>query len=80
MRLDLTKSISDLMALKGWTLQHAADYMINNRLVALGGQETGGVIALDARGNIATPFNTSGMYRGWIDPHGRMKIEIYKNE
>jgi len=80
MRLDLTKSISDLMALKGWTLRHAADYMIHDRLAALGGQGTGGVIALDARGDIATPFNTSGMYRGWIDPRGRMTLRIYKNE
>lgn len=80
MRLDLTKSISDLMALKGWTLQHAADYMIDERLVALGGQQTGGVIALDSKGDITTPFNTSGMYRGWVDSHGRMMVKIYKNE
>lgn len=80
MRLDLTKSISDLMALKGWTLRHAADYMINDRLVKLGGLETGGVIALDVNGDIATPFNTSGMYRGWIEPSGHMTVRIYKGE
>jgi len=80
MRLDLTKSIADLMALRGWTLQHAADYMIHDRLVTLGGQETGGVIALDAKGDIATPFNTSGMYRGWITPDGHITVKIYKDE
>ena len=31
----------------------------------LGGD--GGVIALDADGNFAMPFNTDGMYRGWVD-------------
>ena len=33
---------------------------------ALGGD--GGAIALDRDGNIAMPFNTSGMYRGWMQP------------
>ena len=39
----------------------AADEVINQRLITAGG--TGGVIAIDGRGNIATPFNTEGMYR-----------------
>ncbi|MEZ8185396.1 isoaspartyl peptidase/L-asparaginase family protein [Shewanella sp. 5S214] len=39
----------------------AADEVINQRLLSAGG--TGGVIAIDQRGNIATPFNTEGMYR-----------------
>jgi beta-aspartyl-peptidase (threonine type) len=41
----------------------------------LGGD--GGVIALDARGNVATPFNTAGMYRGTITRDGKIRIEIY---
>ncbi|MDE2148495.1 MAG: isoaspartyl peptidase/L-asparaginase [Gammaproteobacteria bacterium] len=80
MRLDLTKSISDLMALKGWSLQKAADYMIHDRLVKLGGEDTGGVIALDAKGDIVTPFNTQGMYRGWIGADGRLTVKIYKDD
>ncbi|ABX49108.1 peptidase T2 asparaginase 2 [Shewanella baltica OS195] len=39
----------------------AADEVINQRLITAGG--SGGVIAVDQRGNIATPFNTEGMYR-----------------
>lgn len=39
----------------------AADEVINQRLITAGG--SGGVIAVDHRGNIATPFNTEGMYR-----------------
>lgn len=39
----------------------AADEVINQRLITAGG--SGGVIAIDQRGNIATPFNTEGMYR-----------------
>ena len=33
-------------------------------------KNTGGVIAMDGDGHIATPFNTAGMYRGWIDQNG----------
>lgn len=39
----------------------AADEVINQRLQQAGG--SGGVIAIDAQGNVATPFNTEGMYR-----------------
>lgn len=80
MRLDLTKSISDLMAMKGWSLKKAADYMIYDRLEKLGGKNTGGVIALDAKGDIVAPFNTPGMYRGWIGTDGKLTVQFYKNE
>jgi beta-aspartyl-peptidase (threonine type) len=33
---------------------------------------------MDAKGNIAMPFNTSGMYRGYIDVNGKMEIGIYQ--
>lgn len=36
----------------------------------------GGVIALDKSGNIAMPFNTSGMYRGYARP-GEKKVSIF---
>ena len=42
----------------------------------LGGD--GGLIALDKNGNLAMPFNTSGMYRGSITDKGEIEIEIYK--
>ncbi|MGH8428221.1 MAG: isoaspartyl peptidase/L-asparaginase family protein [Gammaproteobacteria bacterium] len=80
MRLDLTKSISDLMAMKGWSLKKAADTMVMDRLVKFGGENSGGVIALDAKGDIATPFNTPGMYRGWIGIDGKLVVKIYKDE
>ena len=42
----------------------------------LGG--TGGLIAVDKNGNVALPFNTSGMYRGYLGEDGKFVIEIYK--
>ncbi|MEX0915860.1 MAG: isoaspartyl peptidase/L-asparaginase [Wenzhouxiangellaceae bacterium] len=60
------------------TLQQSADHVVNKLLVEDGG--TGGVIALDAEGNIATPFNTAGMYRATIDRDGNVSVKIYKDE
>lgn len=42
---------------------------------ALGGD--GGLIALDARGNAAMPFNADGMFRGTITRDGRVRIAIW---
>jgi beta-aspartyl-peptidase (threonine type) len=39
----------------------------------------GGLIALDRQGNISMPFNTAGMYRGYINGRGERKTFIYKN-
>lgn len=79
-RLNLLKDVSDLMQYKGWSLKKAADYEIHTKLVNLGGKGTGGMIALDRDGNIAMPFNTPGMYRGYIDTDGKLVVKIYGNE
>lgn len=56
--------ISAIMEFTGASLEQAADKVIHERLVELGGG--GGVIAVDSAGNVALPFNTSGMYRGYV--------------
>jgi beta-aspartyl-peptidase (threonine type) len=56
----------------------AADEVINQRLVEAGG--TGGVIAIDAKGNIATPFNTSGMYRATKVGNEPANIMIWRDK
>jgi L-asparaginase / beta-aspartyl-peptidase len=43
-------------------------------------KDTGGVIAMNAQGEIAMPFNTPGMYRGWIDPSGAVTTGIFSDE
>ncbi len=48
---------------QGSTLQHAAEAVIQDTLRKAGGD--GGIIGLDASGNIVFSFNTPGMYRGW---------------
>jgi L-asparaginase / beta-aspartyl-peptidase len=55
----------------------AAREVVMDVIPALGGD--GGVIALDAEGNFATPFNTDGMYRGWVDRDGKTHVAILKD-
>jgi beta-aspartyl-peptidase (threonine type) len=51
------------MRLAGETLERAAAHVIGHVLPALGG--SGGLVAVDAVGRLALPFNSPGMYRGW---------------
>ena len=44
-----------------------------------GGGGDGGAIAVDAQGNIALPFNTSGMYRGWIAADGSRGTAVFRD-
>jgi beta-aspartyl-peptidase (threonine type) len=52
--------VSALMEYRGWPLEKACAEVLR-KVGVLGG--TGGLIAVDKAGNIALPFNTSGMYR-----------------
>lgn len=80
MRLNLTKDVSDLMQYKNWSLKKAVNYEIYTKLVKFGGKNSGGLIALDRKGDIVTAFNTTGMYRGWVDTRGRVVVKIFKGE
>lgn len=53
--------ISNLMELGGLSLEEAANQAVHQELRAMNGK--GGLIAVDAQGNIAMPFNTGGMFR-----------------
>ncbi len=63
------------MKYKGQNLKDAAAGAIEH-LTAIGGE--GGLIAVDAKGNIVLPFNSEGMYRGSVTDGGRPSIEIYR--
>lgn len=70
--------IAARMAYRDVSLQEAADAVIHEKLKRMGGG--GGVIAVDAKGNIVLEFNTSGMYRGYINAHGERGTAIYHEE
>lgn len=67
--------ISSLMAYGKLSLAAAADEVVMHKLKGMGGE--GGVIAVDRQGHIATPFNTEGMYRGWVGSDGKLQVKIY---
>lgn len=68
--------VAALMEYKNLSLLDAANYVVNEKLVKLGGD--GGLIAIDSQGNIAMPFNTAGMYRAYKKSSGESEILIFK--
>ena len=74
-RATVARDVSALMEYRGMSLNDAAQAALD-KVAKLGG--TGGLIAIDRQGNITLPFNTAGMYRGYVDPNGKFVVEIYK--
>jgi beta-aspartyl-peptidase (threonine type) len=68
--------VACLMEHKALTLAEASDEVIYKRILEIGGD--GGLIAVDAKGNIAMPFNTEGMYRASKSSNSEEEIAIYK--
>lgn len=52
--------------------------VVNGDVVHLGGN--GGAIVMTTDGEFAFPFNTEGMYRGWIDAGGQPHVALYVDE
>lgn len=75
-RYAVAHDICARVAYGGASLQAAADEVIMNRIPAAGGD--GGAIALDRDGNIAMPFNSGSMFRGWIRPDGSRGTAIHE--
>ncbi len=59
-------------------LREAARAVVMEELVKAGGE--GGVIAMDAQGQVAMPFNSSGMYRGYMGQDGTPHVAIFQDE
>lgn len=64
------------MKYKNLDLETAASETIEY-LREIGGE--GGLIAVDNQGNVTLPFNSDGMYRGFITTGGDLKIDIYRD-
>jgi len=64
------------MRLTGQSLGEAAGQLVNGELAAHDG--SGGVIAVDAQGNVVLPFNCEGMYRGWVREGQAPATAIYR--
>src|SRR6201996_4407378 len=68
--------VSCLMEYKHYSLQEAMEVVVHEKLMAIGGE--GGMIGVDAQGNVALVFNSQGMYRGFKSSDGSSVVAIYK--
>jgi L-asparaginase / beta-aspartyl-peptidase len=69
--------VSCLMEYKGMSLQQAMQEVVNNKLVKMNGE--GGMIGVDAAGNVAMILNSAGMYRGMRNSDGEDYVRIYQD-
>lgn len=76
-RYAVAHDVSARMEYGNMSLEEAAGTIVHEVLKSAGG--SGGLIALDAEGNITMPFNTPGMYRGYITDKESF-IAIYGDE
>jgi beta-aspartyl-peptidase (threonine type) len=67
--------VSCLMEHKGLSLAEACKEVVQDRLLKIGGD--GGLVAVDAQGNICMEFNTEGMYRASRNSSGEEVVAIY---
>jgi beta-aspartyl-peptidase (threonine type) len=68
--------VSCLMEYKGLSIEEAMNIVVLEKLNKIDGE--GGMIGVDAKGNAALIFNSTGMYRGFKSSDGRNEVEIYK--
>lgn len=68
--------IAARMAHAAASLQEACDAVVMRELPRWGG--SGGVVAVDAQGRVAMPFNCEGMYRAAMDRSGRHEVAIFR--
>ena len=64
------------MAYMGLSLREAAQQVVMEKLEEQR-KGLGGVVAMDREGNVEMCFNTRGMYRGWVDEGGRVKVSVF---
>lgn len=69
--------IAARMRHRGESLEEAARHVVMEDLGKNDG--TGGVIAVDAQGNVTLPFNSEGMYRGWVREGVAPEVAIYRD-
>ena len=68
--------VACLMEYKDLSLEEACRVVVQDKLAPVGGE--GGLIAVDAAGNVTLPFNSEGMYRASRTEGGETLVAIYK--
>jgi beta-aspartyl-peptidase (threonine type) len=76
-RAAVAHEIASLMRYKGLDVVQAADVVVMQQLVRMGG--SGGVIAVGRDGRIALPFNSEGMLRAAMDSRGLLVTGLLRD-
>jgi len=74
-RYQVASDICSRIKYQSASLQRAASEVIHGVLRPAGGE--GGIVAVDAQGNVAMEFNSEGMYRASIDARNEKTVAIY---
>jgi beta-aspartyl-peptidase (threonine type) len=75
MRNVVAYDLSALMEYRGMPIEEAGKIIIMEKIANQ--NAAGGLIAIDKEGNIAMPFNTNAMYRGFEKSTGEKEVAIY---
>ncbi|NRO98118.1 beta-aspartyl-peptidase [Paraburkholderia sp. NMBU_R16] len=75
-RLVAAHDVAAQMKYAGASLERASHSVIHEQLPLIDG--SGGLVAVDAHGNVSMPFNTEGMYRGFIRTGQAPVVAIYR--
>lgn len=67
--------VSAIMEYKALSLEEAMYEVVHKKLINMEGE--GGMIGVDAAGNVSMLFNSAGMYRGFKDSDGNGSVSIY---
>lgn len=78
MRTLAAYDVAAMMEYGGLSVSAASSRVVMDKITSLGG--SGGLIAVDAQGNIALPFNSEGMYRGYGYVDDEPVVAIYRGD
>ncbi|TBR37272.1 peptidase T [Dyella terrae] len=78
LRVSAARDICMRMGREGASASEAGRAVINEEIPGMGGD--GGAIVLGRDGEVALPFNTEGMYRGWVGADGVPHVAIYRED
>lgn len=67
--------IASRVAYLGQNLETAAGNLVHKDLAPY--DIGAGLVAIDAEGGIAAPYNTPGMFRGWVTPSGEARVATH---
>lgn len=70
--------VSCIMDYQNKSLHDAMHEVVHEKLIKLGGE--GGMIGIDAKGNVSMQFNSVGMYRAYHKSSGEKVVGIYSKD